>query len=501
MHIRISLAVFALAALEAPAAHCQLTELATIYPRTAAEIVAKVTPIDSSYPEGYGPRYGVACDGVTDDRAAIMTAYAVYKAGGAAPHLRGTCLVLSSGSSDYSLAFDGNVILHGGGQLTITGDGIHNYSLIYAHSKESVDIEVTGVRFTGGKITPSRLSDNADIGLRIGGDINRVNIADNDFDSFNEDGIYVNSIVMGTGGTIHGNRFHAIARSAITVVAGRFLRVSGNEAKDIGLIPFNVAPPNEFTVLRDINVDHNDIVDGGDDANPSSDRAAIYLAGKIGASASVQSNLNARGNLIRGFGTHYRGKAYAFGIETREYADGHIEGNEITGTRDAALYSYLTTRASFLRNIATGNGKGLWMNSCKDYTEGDNTLTANRTLDYDYHGPDGDSSYVRTDGLTGVKVHVIATVAGRVALVSGSGVDSITYLGTGRVNVRFSRRFLDTHYIATARLRSPSSATSTIEVANQDVDQLDIQTYAAGGLHDENFELSVAGPLEGVRRP
>ena len=63
---------------------------AVLYPRTAAEVAAGVTPSTYSYPAGDIRRYGAVINGVSDDTAAVQDA---IDSGSPVFHPGGTCIL------------------------------------------------------------------------------------------------------------------------------------------------------------------------------------------------------------------------------------------------------------------------------------------------------------------------------------------------------------------------------------------------------------------------
>lgn len=85
---------------------------AAIYPRTAAEISAGVTPTNYAYPEGDARRYGAALDGSTNDTTAFQNAITVQAAGG-------RHVIFPPGNARITgLTFGSNVKIVGSGNKT-----------------------------------------------------------------------------------------------------------------------------------------------------------------------------------------------------------------------------------------------------------------------------------------------------------------------------------------------------------------------------------------------
>lgn len=103
---------------------------AKLYPQTAAELAAAVTPSDYAYPPGDVRRYGATGDGVTDDAAAFVSAIAV---GGRITGARADSYRVASG---IVLAKDDTLIDLGGASIVVDfaagvgvtiGDGVTVY--------------------------------------------------------------------------------------------------------------------------------------------------------------------------------------------------------------------------------------------------------------------------------------------------------------------------------------------------------------------------------------
>lgn len=460
-----------------------------LYPQTAAEQSAGVTPTNYYYEPGDVRRYGAAIDGSTDDRTAIQAAYDQFKQGGPAPILpAGVSYVSKNGSNTYALLFDDDAILDGGGHFTLKGDGVNNYNLIKIINGTNIKIDIRGIFFDCGKSSPSRPSDNEDICVRIESSVDTLNIEDCDFKNYNEDGVYFRASVTGAGGRIHHNRFRNGARSAVTLSQGQYVSIDNNDIKDILLQPVNVQATDINTVCRQISVDRNRIISGGTDTNSAGDRAAIFMAHVDGAASSVMGQYACRGNVIKDFASAYGGAAFGFGIEIREVTDAIIEGNEVTGCLDAGLFSYLTTRAAFIGNLSCGNDKGLWMNKCTDYSDIGNTCANNTTADRDYHGPDGATTYLQADGLMQIIARGSVTFnAGTPSLSDSFGISSLTDLGTGDTKFTFSRTVDHTTYSVIATPRSVASNNCFIESATHNGTDFRIVTTLSGGAASDEF--------------
>lgn len=472
-----------------------------LWPRSTAEIAASVTPVNYAYIWGDLRRYGAVLDGVTDDRTAITSAYAQFVQDGGANLIlpAGTSYVSKNGSNVYALLFNDDVILDGGGAFALKGDGTNDYTLIYATGGTDVTIDVRGVRFDCAKASPDRPSDNNDICFRIQSSVDTVNIEDCDFENYNEDGIYFRADVTGAGGAIHRNRFKHGARSAVTLVKGQYVSIDHNEADDIQLVPFTVQAVDINTVCRQISVDYNRIIGGGYDQNANTDRAAIFIAHVTGATSANMGQYTCRGNVIKDFGATWTPGAglYAFGIEVRECTDTLIQGNEVTGcTKGAGLFSYLSIRAAFIGNLCSGNDKGWWVNKCTDCSEIGNFCLGNVTYNYDYHGPDGATTFLQADGLSMLLGRgSVAYTAGTPAFIAGDlfNFTSITDLGVGDAQLNFTRDASNANYTINATFRSHSGTSGLIQSASKATNHFRIVTLSAGVASDENFDVEVRG--------
>lgn len=488
-------------------------EFAPVYvPRTPAEIAAGVMPSSTAFLEGEGQRYGVVGDGITDDRAAIMRAYAVYKAGGARPRIRPAagstaCLVLRDGANDWGLLLDSNADFE---DLSIIGDGTNNYSLVYLNGGTNIRARFKKCRFDGGKTSPTRAAATNDIGIRFGSSIDWVEIDDCDFLNLVEDGVYFNVTVSGAGGQVHNSRFTNIYRSAVTVVAGRRLQIHHNVANAIKLQPFNINATNNSTILRDIAVEDNLILDGGDanGVNDVIDRAAILLNGKTGASVANQQNLNARRNTIINYGDAYAGSMLVLGIETREITDTHVQENFVTGSTPTAgtgwgLYSYLTTRAVYEGNKATLCDIGLRMNACTDYSDIGNTCFGN-TVNKNYNGPDGATIFLRADGLNEVLAAGSVSFSGGNPSLNGGRFNCVVGadLGVGDTRFDFVTQANTTgNYRVIPQFRSATGTSGRIVSASHTQTGFRIVTLTAGVAADEAFDFEVRGCFTGTVEP
>lgn len=463
------------------------------YDRTDAEAAAGITltaPF-TGYAPGNVKRYGAAVDGVTDDRAAIMKAYAAFKQGNPPPFWNGTCLVLQSSTVGRALDFDTDVVLYGQGNMTLKGDGVNNYSLLYCSGSGRVDIQ--GVIFDGGKNAPitSGGGTNIDILLRVqGGTYTTVNVQNCTFRNYNGSGIYSHAAYNSGGAKYHHNSFYNGAGYAISLDRGQYVEITDNIITGILLQPINVATNDNVTTMRAVTIARNTIIGGGT-ATDAVDRAGIFLSHKLGAAAAVMGQYVVADNVIKDFGVGYGGGALVLGIETREATDVLVTGNMVTGINLAngiGLYSFQTTRASYIGNQSSGNNVGLNMNQCTDYTEKGNLCFGNTTWDRDYHGPTAASTFVEAEGLRTVFVWGVVSIAAGVATLSqGYNVASVSRTALGVVQITLSTAMDHTNYdIQTSTRATGQSSSSTYAASTFNVNLTD----SAGAPADVNFNFT-----------
>ncbi|MCE5292917.1 MAG: right-handed parallel beta-helix repeat-containing protein [Nocardiaceae bacterium] len=475
-----------------------------LYPTSNAETTAAVVITQFYRPYGHIKRYGAAVDGVTDDRAAIMHAYNQFKvAGGAIPILpEGTSFVSQNGATGYALQLDGDVILDGKGKFGLIGSAGTAYTLIYANTGTNVNIDVRGIDFNGAKTVTVSESSN-DIGFRVGSSVNTIRFSGNTLRNFKCDGFYFGAAVNGAGGTIEDNTFSNIGRDGVTVVQGRWLKILNNRFFTNLLQPVTVIPPNNSTMCRDIHVIGNRIVGGGTDTFSTTDRFGIFMSHKTGATSTNMGGFVCADNTIEDFAVGYVGPApLRGGIEIRECKGAIVKGNNVRGcTGGPGLYAYLCDAISITGNLALSNDKGLWTNACTRVSESANICLDNVTANFDHNGPDGDSTFSRSDSQCTILARGSVSIsAGTPALNAGFNVTIDADVGTGDTRFTLTVPAGDADYSVIPAFRSGPAA-GTIQSSNHTTSQFRIQTFAGGSPADHNYDFIVVGIPTGTVEP
>lgn len=477
--------------------------------QTAAEKTSGTPVINAAFPPGHLKRYNGKVDGTSDDRPAFEKAYAQFKAGGApiiAPS--GTSYLSKAGANTYALKFDGNVHMVSEGKTTLlTDDDDYNHILI--DDGTDVDIFIKGFKFDHGSSSVTAESTDH-ICVRIESSINTIRVEDVDCTGFLADAFYIRADVTGSGGYFKNvtSSTGGAGRSLVTVAKGEKLRFIDCYAIDIGLQAFVTAPVDNSTVCRNIDFINCAAYGGGNySVTPfhNVDRAAFFGGGETGASADDQSNIRFINCRVHDYGNSAgEDVPLVLGIETREairpIVVGMIATNVGRGGDDTGLYSYLTTGAVYQGCISSGNGKGLWMNDCDDYSDIGNNCIGN-TVDRDYNGPDGLNNYIQADGLNFVLGRAgVSFSGGSVQLNAGHFNLSIARRGAapaGDFDVTFLNPAGDANYSVLATFRGHTAAGGgLIQSASHTTTGFRFQTYSGGSLSDQACDILVIGPAE-----
>lgn len=124
-----------------------------LYPRILAEIAAAVTPTNFVYPPGDVRRYGAVLNGVTNDQAALVAAYAQGGQSGGSPVFIATGILLCATST---VTIPANVLTYGNGKYaSIIKKGFNGDLFSWGSSSgfENVQINGNGTNFTGRSAT------------------------------------------------------------------------------------------------------------------------------------------------------------------------------------------------------------------------------------------------------------------------------------------------------------------------------------------------------------
>lgn len=466
----------------------------SLYPRTAAEIAAGVTPTYYYYPPGDVRRYGAVIDGSTDDRPAIMRAYSQWKSGGARIYCPpGTSFISQDGANAWSLLFDDDVYVVGEGFTLLASDSAYNH---IRFNGTNINVFMRGITFDHGasSITPASTDH---ICLRFEGSVNTIRLEDLDLQNYHADGIYFRSDVNGPGGYIENVTSNDGGRSLITIAKGEKLKIRNCTANDIGLQGFVTAPTDNTTICRNIDFIDCNVLGGGNYGGSFSttDRAGFFISGVSGASASIQSGIRVINGRAYDYGNSAPGTVpLAMGIETREIFGPVVDGFIARSCRDVGVYSYLTDGAVYSNNHCTGNIRGLWMNACTRYSEYSNTCLDNSTANRDYNGPDGDSPFVNADGMWLVIGRgSVSFSGGTPSLNSAYNVTIDSDLGVGDVRFAFITQPGDADYSVVACFRSHSGTSGLIQSASHSTSTFRVVTFNAGAAADESYDFVVLG--------
>ncbi len=469
---------------------------------TSAETTSDTAVINKAYGPGHILRYALAID--TDYRPAFERAYTQFKAGGApimAP--AGNLYLSKSGANTYALKFDGNVHMVSEGRTTLLADD-DAYNHILIDDGTDVDIVMKGFDFDHG--SSSITAESTDhICVRIESSINTIHVEDCALGGFLADGFYIRADVTGRGGYFKNvtSSTGGAGRSLVYIAQGEKIRFIDCTATDIGLQGFVTAPTDNATVCRNIDFINCEVYGGGNySTSPyhNVDRAGFYGGGVTGASATIQSNIRFINCRVHDYGNTAGGSVpLVLGIETREttrpIVSGMIATNVGRGGSDTGLYSFLTTGAVYRGCVSTGNGKGIWMNACGEYTEEANTCIGN-TTDRDYNGPDGVTNFIKADGRTTVLAWANVSFSGGAPIINASWNLSTTAtdLGTGDTRFTFSNDAGNSgDYAAVAMYRSHSGTSGFIQSASQTTTTFRVLTYSALVASDQNFNVFVMG--------
>jgi len=339
---------------------------AILYPRTASEIAASVTPTYYYYPPGDVRRYGAVGDGSTDDATAVTRAAN-----------SGHAVVLEAGKT-YLLS--GWTALTPAGVLRITGNGATLKGPVAATNflSPTTNFDIRGVTFDRWASVVSRLeaatgsfTDVAFIGNRCTNCTGRVfdierpvewyRIEGNDFDTCS--GGYAVHIGANTyasqdtwtKGIVKGNRFKTLSASGTTSAAailiyGREVEISGNVIDGVTQSGTGEAW-GIYTKVRYGRVFDNyvnNVVPAG-----SGDNVGINIKGNTRTATGVPQGF---ANLV--YGNHVRniGVAGSKGSGIRVQTDDvHVYGNLV---EDPGTNCYVSDESSVYRNVRIENNLG-----------------------------------------------------------------------------------------------------------------------------------------------
>lgn len=319
--------------------------------------------------------FGAVGDGVTDDRVAIMNAYAASKTTGAGLFIpTGNFLVKENAALDYSLLFDDDVLLTGlGPESCIMGDG-GDYALGRVSESGSTErVHISGVRFNPGG-TGTFAAENAQWCLRIHKATKSLLITNCVFENFNEDALMLgfNATTLVKNAIVVGNHFVNGGRTGVALISVDGFMVNDNLFDDIDFQPIDLEPDiNTYSALNGII--KGNIIRGGGGATFVTTRAAITAVHRTGAAASLAGKIVIANNVISGFGAA-AGANLAHGIQTSFQNKLSIHGNVIVDAKDRGINVQDSTDVNVAGNTIIGGAFGLVINNCTRVFEGPNQI-------------------------------------------------------------------------------------------------------------------------------
>lgn len=321
--------------------------------------------------------FGAVGNGVTDDRAAIQTAYNTANAAGLGLHFpRGDYLVGQDSTNGWSLLFNGNVLLRGEGpQSRLLGNG--DYALIRVSESGTTDyVDIANIRFDNAG-TGSFSAENQQWCLRIHKAVKSLKISGCTFENFNEDAIYLgfNNSVLVKDAIITGNHFTNGGRTGIALISVNGFVISDNIFDDIDFQPIDIEPDiNTYSAVNGII--KGNIIRGGGAAAFASTRAAIGVNHKSLAAASVSGKIVIVDNVISSYGS---GLNLAHGIQTNFQNKIVIKGNTVVDVKDRGINVQDTADVLVMGNVVTGGVYGLVINNSTRVYEGPNYFQGQST--------------------------------------------------------------------------------------------------------------------------
>jgi hypothetical protein len=421
--------------------------------------------------------------------------------------------VSKSGANTYALKFDCDVHMVSEGRTKLLADD-DDYNHILIDDGTDVDIVMKGFDFDHG--SSSITAESTDhICVRIESSINTIRVEDCTLAGFLADGFYIRADVTGRGGYFKNvtSSTGGAGRSLVYIAKGEKLRFIDCTATDIGLQGFVTAPTDNATVCRNIDFINCEVYGGGNySTSPyhNVDRAGFFLGGETGASATDQSNIRAINCRVHDYGNDAGVDVpLVLGVESRELTRpiviGMVTTNVGRGGDDTGLYSYLTDGAVYKVCVSTGNGKGLWMNDCDNYSDVGNTCIGNTTKDRDYNGPDGLNDFIQADGLNFMLGRTGVSYSGGSPQMNGGhyNLNIARHAGSpaGDLDFTFINPAGDANYCVIATYRGHSGTSGFIQSSGHSTSGFRLLTYSGTTLSDQNFDMIVIGPAESTTVP